>query len=222
MKKTLLDDGFSSYLVEGARFIGEPGIPVLMDLHNADIPKKLIPFTKAKYTKDKRQYVHFYVHDKFFSDVLTSTKNYIDLLKQFDGVITPDPTMFIGNSRCLLQTSTYMNRAVGFYLQKQGVPVIPNVRWTDESSYDYCFLGVPKHSIVAISTHGCCRSKAEKKLMKNGMAKMLEVLEPTDVIVHGHMPSVVFQDYYKLTRFHRYPSEFEQTHESVKINGIRI
>lgn len=212
MKKTVLDDGFNSYLVEGARFAGTPGIPVLMDLDNASVPKGLVPFTKLRTEKNKRQYIHFYVHDKYFSSVLTSTKKYIDLFKQYDGVITPDPTMFVGNSQCLLETSTYMNRAVGFYLQKQGIPVIPNIRWTDESSYQYCFLGVPEHSIVAISTHGCCRSREEKQLMKNGLSKMLEVLKPRDVVVHGYMPDSVFQEFIGFTRFHRFPSEFEETH----------
>lgn len=60
-----------------------------MNLKNTQIPKCLIPFEKAKKTSDKRQYVHFYMHDKFFADVLTSTTKYVDLLKEFDGVISP-------------------------------------------------------------------------------------------------------------------------------------
>lgn len=77
MKKTILDDGFHSYLTEGASFITPPGIPVLMDLKNAQIPKDIIPFEKAKKAANKRVYVHFYMHDKYFSDVLTSTTKYI-------------------------------------------------------------------------------------------------------------------------------------------------
>lgn len=102
-----------------------------------------------------------------------------------------------------------LNRAVGFYLQKQGIPVIPNIRWSDESSFDYCFFGVPKHSIVCISTHGCLRSKEDKRLMEVGVEKMLEVLEPTDVIVHGYMPDKIFKRFFKYAKFHRFPSLFE-------------
>ena len=83
MTKTKYDDGFHSYLVEGAVVTGKPGIPVLMNLNNAQVPKDIIPFEKAKYTSDKRKYVHFYMHDKYFADVLTSTTKYLDLLKQF-------------------------------------------------------------------------------------------------------------------------------------------
>ncbi|MBQ9064981.1 MAG: DUF4417 domain-containing protein [Blautia sp.] len=62
---------------------------------------------------------------------MTATTRYIDVLKLYDGVITPDCTMMIGQSPCLQQANTYMNRAVGFYLQRQGIPVIPNIRWSD-------------------------------------------------------------------------------------------
>ncbi len=44
---------------------------------------------------------------------------------------------------------------------------------------------------------------------------MIEVLHPTDVIVHGKMPDNIFSECKHLTHFHRYPSEFEKTHEKV-------
>ncbi len=214
-RKTIFDDGFQNYLTEDAVLVGEPGIPVLMDLGNADIPKDMIPFSKAKTTTNKRQYVHFYEHDKEFSTVLTGTKNYLDLLKQFDGVITPDCTMMIGQAPCLQQANTYMNRAVGYYLQKNGVRIIPNVRWSDESSFAYCFLGVPKHSIVSISTHGCITSKEERKMFKIGLRAMMHELEPHTVLVHGYMPDEIFGEFLNDAEFHRYASQFERTHRKV-------
>ncbi len=159
IRKTIFDDGFQAYLTEGANMVGEPGIPMLMDLKNTQIPKDMIPFGKAKTCNNHRQHVHFYSHDKEFSRVLTATTRYLELLKKYDGVITPDCSILIGQSRCLQQASTYMNRAVGFFLQKNGIPVIPNVRWGDPSTFDFCFLGVAVESIVCISTHGCLATK---------------------------------------------------------------
>lgn len=212
MKKTILDDGSYPYLTEGAELVGAPGIPSLLNINNTQIPNKLIPFEKIKKATDKRQYVHFYMHDKYFSRVLTATGKYVDLLKEFDGVITPDCTMLVGQAPCIQQTNTYFNRAIGFFLQKQGIPVIPNIRWSDERSFDYCFLGVPKHRIVCISTHGCLRSKRDKELMKSGTKEMIRILEPSDVLVHGYMPDSIFEPFYAYANFHRYPSLFEQTH----------
>ena len=118
---------------------------------------------------------------------------------------------------CIQATSTYMNRAIGYYEQCRGISVIPNVRWGDSTTYDFCFLGIPKQSVVAISAHGAiARDKSNQNLLrrifKDGLRKMLEVLEPTDVLVYGRMPPDIFEEFDGLTRFHRYPSEFETTH----------
>ncbi|MBE5807245.1 MAG: hypothetical protein E7317_02770 [Clostridiales bacterium] len=40
-----------------------------MNTHNTQIPLGLIPFEKARRTTNKRQYVHFYQHDKEFARV---------------------------------------------------------------------------------------------------------------------------------------------------------
>lgn len=212
IRKTIFDDGFQEHLTKGATFIGAPGIPMLMNLNNVQVPHDIIPFTKARTCPNKRQYVHFYMHDREFSQVLTATDQYLDLLKLYDGVITPDCTLMIGQSPCLQQANTYMNRAVGFYLQKNGIPVIPNVRWSDESSFEYCFLGIPKGSIVSVSTHGCITSKKERLMFKIGLGAMLDTLQPQIVLVHGYMPNDIFGEYLEQVEFHRYASQFERTH----------
>ena len=212
IRKTIIDDGFQQRLTERATLVGAPGIPMLMDLHNAQVPRDMIPFGKARKCPDKRKYIHFYMHDREFSRVLTATDHYIDLLKLYDGVITPDCTLLIGQSPCLQQTNTYMNRAVGFYLQKNGIPVIPNIRWSDESSFEYCFLGVPLGSMVCVSTHGCITSREERRMFKTGMSAMLDAIHPKVVLVHGFMPESIFGEFSGQIEFYRYASQFERTH----------
>lgn len=212
MKKTIFDDGFQAYLTEGAELDGEPGIPMLLDMGNTQIPRDLLSFGKALSCRNHRQYVHFYMHDREFSRVLTATTRYLDLIKTYDGIITPDCSMAIGQAPCLQQANTYMNRAVGYFFQKQGVPVIPNIRWSDESSFAYCFLGVPKHSIVCVSTHGCIRNRQQRKLFRTGLEAMIYELKPRAVLVHGYMPDDIFGDFKGYVEFRRYPSEFERTH----------
>ena len=41
---------------------------------------------------------------------------------------------------------------------------------------------------------------------------MLNQLKPSSVIVHGYMPSCIFDEYMQLVLFYRFPSEFELTH----------
>ena len=111
------------------------------------------------------------------------------------------------------KANIYFNLAVGCYLQKKGIPVIPNVRWGDESTFDFCFLGIPKNYIVSINTHGCIRSKEEKDMFRAGLDKMLKTLEPKAILVHGYMPPYIFNEYIDKYSFYRYPSQFEKTHK---------
>lgn len=212
IRKTKFDDGFQAYLTQDAVLVGEAGIPMMMDLHNTQLPLDLIPFDKAKKCKDKHKYVHFYMHDKEFSRVLTATSRYLNLLKEFDGVISPDCSLAVGQAKCLQEANTYMNRAVGFYLQQHGIPVIPNIRWSNEDSFEYCFLGVPKNTIVAISTHGCLETKEDYEIMRIGIGVMLDKLHPSAVVVHGYMPNSIFGEYIGQTEFSRYASQYERTH----------
>ena len=212
MRKTLLDNGFHSYLSEGANLVGIPQIPALLDLNNTSIPTKIIPYSKAKRVKSKRGYIHFYMHDKGFWTVLYDLKKHIGLFQQFDGLITPDPTLDMRQSRCLQESTVWFRQAVGHFAQTHGIPVIPNVRWGDESTFDFCFLGIPKHSIVSVSTHGFIDTHELKAFFRNGLNRMIAELEPTDVLVHGYMPEEVFGGYENCTQFHRYPSEIETAH----------
>lgn len=49
-------------------------------------------------------------------------------------------------------------------------------------------------------------------MFKLGLKAILNYLEPSSVIVHGYMPSSVFDDYTYSTSFYRFPSEFESAH----------
>lgn len=207
--KNRFDDGFQAYLTKNANFVGKPKMPEIMKMGNESIPKALIPFSKIKTSENKRGYLHFYMHDKLFQDFITNLKSYLPLLTQYDGVITPDCSLAIGQLEYLQMTNTYFNRAVGVYLQHQGIPVIPTVRWSDESSFDYCFNGLPKNSILAVSTHGCIKSNDQKLMFRKGLIAVIKLLNPTDVVVYGYMPKTVFKELDKLTDFHRYPNHFE-------------
>ena len=101
-----------------------------------------------------------------------------------------------------------MNRAVGHYLQSQGLYVVPNVRWGDERTYTTCvfpekpaFLGVEKHSIVSVGAYGCIRGKENKYHFRAG----LEELEPEIVLVYGRMPKAIFEGLNSSTTFINYP-----------------
>ena len=75
MSKTIIDDGFNAELVSNAFFDGLLEIPIIEKPQEIKIPSALIPFTQTKRSSTKSEAVHFYEHDKRFSDVLTCTKD---------------------------------------------------------------------------------------------------------------------------------------------------
>lgn len=206
MSKNIIDDGYSSYLVDGATFVGKYQIPSIPKHDVILIPKDMVPFDKRNVVKERNLAIDFYMHDVTFRQILTSTSKYLDELSRFAAVISPDCSLYRDMPLCLQITNTYMNRAVGFYLQKHGVYVIPNVRWGDERSFEFCFQGLPTNDIVCISTHGCIKGEENKYYFKLGLEEMLIVLKPQVVLVHGSMPDEVFANFLNETKFVHYES----------------
>jgi hypothetical protein len=206
MPKTIIDDGFASYLVEGATFVGKYQFPKLSKHDEIIIPKDMIPFDKRNKVEDYDLAINFYMHDKTFRQVLTATSRYLPELSKFQCVISPDCSLYRDMPLCLQIVNTYMNRAIGFYLQRNGIYVIPNVRWGDERSFEFCFQGIPTNDIVCISTHGCIRGEENKYYFRLGLEEMLKVLKPQTVLVHGTMPDEVFSNLMIETTFVHYES----------------
>lgn len=112
--------------------------------------------------------------------------------------------------------ATYQGKAIGVWLQKEGVEVIPNVRFADERSYDFCFDGVEKNSTVAIGTYGCIKRLMDRAYFEKGLQQMVKRLQPQTIIVYGAAPDQIFGKYKKMgIRIIQFDSEFAVTHKAV-------
>ncbi|MGE9995001.1 DUF4417 domain-containing protein [Peptoniphilaceae bacterium SGI.137] len=72
----------------------------------------------------------------------------------------------------------YRNRALGYYMQSRGLYVIPNVRWSDSRSFEYCFDGLDKNGMYCISTHSCIKRIEDTYYFRQGLYAFLETLNP--------------------------------------------
>lgn len=186
-------DVFHAFLVKNAHYEGELEIPCIE--REDRLPKKLIPFSKAIRGKDYDTWVHFYEDDVSFERLWNQPNKYLAIIKKYAGVISPDFSMYRDMPLVMQQWNIYRNRAIAHWLQENGVPVITNVRWSDERTFDLCCTGVPVNSTIAIGSHGCVRLLQEREYFVQGLDYVVSRLKPKTIIVYGTAPDSIFSKY---------------------------
>ena len=218
-RKAIIDDGCNHELVSSAEFDGQLEIPKIYAPDKIIIPTGIIPFSKRNRVMNYSEAIGFYEMDINFAEVLHSPSNYISDFKRFSALITPDCSLYRDAPLAVQITNLYRNRAIGNYYQNKGLYVIPQIRWGNELTYTtkflpekIAFLGVEKHSIVAIGTYGCIVWKENKRFFRSGLKAMIETLEPDVVLVYGSMPESVFGEFKNDTHFVKFPDWTTRMH----------
>lgn len=145
--------------------------------------KELIPY---RVDSNRNGTAHFFLDDYRFERCWKNADSQIEELKKYDGVLSPDFSMYTNYPTAFQIWQVYRNRWCACYWQSLGIKVIPTVSWSDESSYKYAFLGIPKHSVVAIGTVGILNDENAKKLFMQGFKEMLKQLEPKEILIYGN------------------------------------
>lgn len=164
-----------------------------------DIPKikAVTEFTAEKWGRliywnleedPKNTCLHTFSYDYQFNSLWTNPDKWITRLKEFNCVLAPDFSMFIDMPKALQIYNHYRKHYVAALWQRGGIKVIPNICWSTPDSYDWCFDGEPKNSIVAISSVGCLKDPECKEYFLQGYAEMLKRLEPSQTIIYGATP----------------------------------
>lgn len=78
--------------------------------------------------------------------------------------------------------NTFRNRWCGAFFQKKGIKVIPSLSWGESDTFWFCFDGIEKGSIVAVSTLGV---RKEKELFMQGYNELLRKIQPSAIICYG-------------------------------------
>lgn len=204
-------DVFHAFLVKNAQFDTDLEIPRIAP--ESALPERLVSFSKAVTGSDYDQWVHFYEDDANFERLWNQPNKYLPILQKYKGVITPDFSLYRDMPLVMQQWNTYRSRAIGHWMQENGVPVIANVRWGDERTYDLCCAGVPKNSTIAVGSHGCIKLVREREFFKQGLAYAVKKLRPQTIIVYGTAPDAVFDEYRKAgIRILQFDSDYMAAH----------
>jgi len=183
-------DVFHASILKSAKYDGEFEFPVLREEHN--VPRRLIPFSKAmQEKKDFNQWVCFYEDDFLFERIWNSPTRYVAHLSKFEGVITPDFSVYYDMPLSMQIWNIFRSRAIGAWLQAQGIRIIPNIRFGDERTFDCSCDGISKHSVIAIGTLGCLKVKSYRDTLEAGIAYAAERLQPETIVLYGTAPGNV-------------------------------
>lgn len=97
--------------------------------------------------------VHFFLYDYRFERVWKNPASDIEKLSRYRAVLSPDFSMYLEMAPVMQLYNVFRNRWCGAYWASKGIRVIPSVNWSDESTFDFCFDGIEKGSVVAVSTY---------------------------------------------------------------------
>ena len=149
------------------------------------IPDDLIGFNYAKSSKEKNVGIHFYVDDYQFERVWNAPEKYIDILSEYDCILSPDFSLYMDMPMPMKIWNIYRSRQIGAYYQNQGINVIPTISWAEPETFEFCFQGIPKGSIVSVSTIGVKQNSEALAIWDEGMREMINRIEPSAILVYG-------------------------------------
>lgn len=132
--------------------------------------------------------VHFFLYDYRFERVWKNPDHDLEKLARYRAVLSPDFSMYLEMAPVMQLYNVFRNRWCGAYWASKGIRVIPTVNWGDESTFDFCFEGIEKGSVVAVSTYMASEHENrqdQKKWFMAGYDEMLRRIEPEKIVCYS-------------------------------------
>lgn len=163
---------------------GKWGFPIIkkqeLDIENIELIS--CADVSKKDTKNLHKGVHFFVDDFRFETVYNHPEKSLERYGKYRFLLTPDYSLYAEMDPWRQIESVGKARWVGAKWQAEGKIVIPTVSWGLARTYEFCFDGIQKNSIIAIGMIGCKRNKND---FLKGYYQMLYKIEPEAIICLG-------------------------------------
>ena len=193
-KKPYIKDVYLSYLIDGANRTEPEGFPIIEIEMVADIPpKEVVQWDRRKYdVKDpSKTTICFYCNDPGFIPVLNNPNRYLEELKKYESVIGPDASPYDNMPPVVQNSQIYVNLAITYYLAKNGIKIIPNVRLGNEHTFP-SLKAYPSNSLIAIGTHGFTQNVQNRHIFREQIEIIVKKLTPSGIVVYGPVSEYLF------------------------------
>ena len=169
--------------------VGKYDIPQLAPVYENEIGeiKEWIGFNYVLSDKEPEgKAVHFFIDDYQFQRLWNSPEKYMEKLKRYECVLTPDFSPYADMPLATQIFNHYRKHWVGALMQEYGVKVVPTIRASrDERSLDFYLDGEPSGGVVCISSMWTSDDEARAYFMRE-YETMRKTLKPEKIYVYGN------------------------------------
>ncbi len=219
--KNLVEDSFQSFLVEGANFTKNEEYPILKsEMVPTEPPYKIMPFARAIIFQGdlSKTFIYFFSKDKSFERVRRNPKRYLSFFKRTAGIIGPD--FSVHSDMPIIKQKSQMNDnlSLSFFFASHGIPLYPAPRGGSDEIVEEYLNAFPKKTLIAVGVHGFIKEKQEKYEWYLWLKTLIDNLNPTGIIVVGHLNDPMFDALKEQTKFYFYDSYMEERDALIHVN----
>lgn len=164
----------------------EGGIPAL-EPYNGPLDLLYVSYAERNKYNGKGCALGFFLYDcALDNSVWYKLESTTHELSKYDILFAPDYSLYVGEQWYTQNLyNVYKARVVAAYWQYCGFKVIPVATWTDANSFNYCFRGLPKYSVLAVCGTGHGSNALRNRLWMEALLELERQKHPTTIIVYG-------------------------------------
>ncbi len=167
------------------RVAGKYQMPVIRREFLPTPKQSPIGFNYVLSAKETDRAVHMFLDDYQIERLWSSPENYVEKLKEFECVFTPDFSLYSDMPIAMQIWNTYRSRLVGQIMQDNGVRIAPTISWGLPETFEFCFDGIEQGSICVVSTIGVKRDEEAAQIWRDGMDEMIKRIQPSAIWCYG-------------------------------------
>ncbi len=181
-------DFIGDILAADAELVGEYRFPKLQAQQNIPTGDPLPINYITSSSSIETTWFHHFTTDSAFEKEWKNFDKYAPLITKSAGIITTDFSLYRDYDEDMQIINCRRNRVMAYAMQKLNPNTIPTAGFGGESTWSWCFDGLPENSTVAITTNGVLSDPEARRLFIGGVDSLVTSIHPFAIVVCGNYP----------------------------------